>query len=518
MDPSLVKLIETNGLPSPPGVAFRLLELYDKEDLDISEISQVIGADPVLASKLISYCNSPLLARAMRVSSVNQAVVAVGLRAVKMISLSFSLMSTPISKREESFFDYTRFWNRSLATAIAARTIAEHIRSDRESCFLMGLMLNIGQLALGHAFQHEYQVASKDARSAGKPLVEMELNQWGIDRYELGAELLQQWRFPSQMTDIIRSHAQRQQPQQNGVSEIRKTLELADRMAELLFLDDVQGEWIDLMKQTACAQLEIEPEAFDALFDQFVQSWTEYATVLSFDCSHAKTFEELESQARRGIAEISMGLFAENIKINEENHELRTNVFMDPLTGLKNRRAYNKEASAELERCKRANGMFVMMVIDIDHFKAVNDQFGHDVGDKLLIRVAETLIDHTRRYDTVFRIGGEEFVVMLADFDPQAIEAAAERFRNSIESLEFSANGQTLQVTVSIGVACCAAMSRELDEIFREADQALYDAKSEGRNRCCFRLPASPSSKPKLLVPATAETPVSFISGNPSSA
>lgn len=518
MDPSLAKLIDTNGLPSPPGVAFRLLELYDKEDVEISEISQVIGADPVLASKLISYCNSPLLARAMQVSSVNQAVVAVGLRAVKMISLSFSLMSTPESKREESFFDYTKFWNRSLATAIAARTIAEHIRSDRESCFLMGLMLNIGQLAMGHAFQLEYQVASKEARSAGKSLTEMELEKWSIDRYELGAELLQQWRFPTQMTDIIRDHGNRETPQTNGVSEIRKTLEIADQMAELLFLEEVQGEWVDLMKHNACEQLEIEPEAFDALFDQFVQSWSEYASVLSFDCSHAKTFEELESQARRGIAEMSMGLFAENAKINEENQELRTNVFMDSLTGLKNRRAYNKEAEAELERCKRANGMFVMMVIDIDHFKAVNDQFGHDVGDKLLIRVAETLIDHTRRYDTVFRIGGEEFVVMLADFDPHAIETAAERFRNSIESLEFDSDGEKLQVTVSIGVACCAARSRELDEIFKEADQALYDAKSEGRNRCCFRLPAPPSGKPKLLMPPTVETPVSFISGDASPA
>jgi diguanylate cyclase (GGDEF)-like protein len=456
------------------------------------------------------------MARAMQVSSVHQAVVAVGLRAVKMISLSFSLMNTPVSEEQESCFNYTNFWNRSLATAIAARTVAEHIRSDRESCFLMGLMLNVGQLALGHAFHDQYQIASKEARSAGRSLLEMEQEKWDIDRYAVAGELLKQWRFPAQMIEIIRDHNRKEMPEKNGVGEIRKTLEIADQMAEVLFQEDVPGEWIDRMKSDACRQLGIEPESFDELFDEFVASWKEYATVLSFDCSHAKTFEELESEARRGIAEISMGLFAENLKISEENQELRTNIFMDPLTGLKNRRAYNKEAGAELERCRRSKGMFVMMVIDIDHFKSVNDGYGHDVGDRLLIRVAETLIDHTRRYDTVFRIGGEEFVVMLADFNIEAIEAAAERFRNAIESLDFDVDGEKLNITASIGVACCAAMSRTLDEIFKEADRALYDAKSEGRNRCCFRLPARPSGKPKLLVPQTDDHAISMISNNSS--
>ena len=504
MNPLIERLVKTRGLPSPPGVAFRLLELYDQEDVEIEEISRIISADPVLASRLISYCNSPLLARRMGVSSINQAVVAIGLRAVKMISLSFSLVTIPDGDPDEISFDFYRFWNRSLATAIAARTLATHARGDAESCSLMGLMLNIGQMALGHAFQKEYNDAALDALASGQSLVEMESARWDVDRYELGGQLLSHWKFPPLMIEIIRNHGADPGTRPDGHAEIARTLRMADQMAELVFQDEIRQASIDLLRQNAVTQLKIANEDFDGLFDQFVAAWSDYGTVLSFDCSHAKTFDELESEARRGIAELSMGLHAENVRIAEENQELRTNVYLDTLTGLKNRRAYNKEAAAELERCIRTGRTFVMMVIDIDHFKSINDRLGHDVGDEVLVQVAETLNDQSRQYDSVFRIGGEEFVIVLADVDLRTMKCAAQRFRTAIESMICEAEGVRLPVTVSIGVACCPDASLTLAAIFKEADQALYDAKAGGRNRCCFRICAPPTAKPNLAISANS--------------
>ena len=198
-----------------------------------------------------------------------------------------------------------------------------------------------------------------------------------------------------------------------------------------------------------------------------------------------------------------MGLQAENSQIRQENLQLKTNILVDPLTGLKNRRAYDSEANAELDRCKRSRSAFVMMVVDIDKFKTVNDTYGHSTGDAILIRVAETLIDHTRKYDSVFRVGGEEFVVVLAECDPRVAATVAERFRASVENLKTQINDHVHQVTASFGVCCVKACSHQsLEEIFNHADRLMYQAKSQGRNQCCFEMVEA--DEPNFLRSATA--------------
>lgn len=154
----------------------------------------------------------------------------------------------------------------------------------------------------------------------------------------------------------------------------------------------------------------------------------------------------------------------------------------DPLTGTGNRSAMNNALQREIQLANRYQQDLSMMVIDIDHFKNVNDQHGHSAGDDVICEVAKAVITVCRETDLTFRFGGEEFVVLLNKTDAAGARVIAERVRRYIESLSVSAEPQNIHVTASIGTA-------ELNQddtgqsLFERADGAMYKAKQLGRNR-----------------------------------
>lgn len=157
----------------------------------------------------------------------------------------------------------------------------------------------------------------------------------------------------------------------------------------------------------------------------------------------------------------------------------------DPLTGLANRRHFRAVVDRAIDVVARSGEPALMLMLDIDHFKAVNDTYGHLAGDQVLQAIAKTLESCVRPMDTVARLGGEEFAIMLPSCHTAYGAIVAERIRRSIESMEIQiASGQTLQVTISIGGAFAPEWVRSTATIWSErADQQLYRAKTEGRNR-----------------------------------
>ncbi|MGK2915626.1 MAG: GGDEF domain-containing protein [Porticoccaceae bacterium] len=168
--------------------------------------------------------------------------------------------------------------------------------------------------------------------------------------------------------------------------------------------------------------------------------------------------------------------------VREEFYRERSDI--DDLTGLTNRRSFIEQARKELDLCQRTQSPTACIMLDIDHFKAVNDRFGHLVGDQVLVAIAAILTREARAYDIVGRYGGEEFAILLPRTDTQAAMSVAERIRTSIESAVIETAGQRVQVTGSLGVIC--ASCEGYDTIFallKAADEALYQVKREGRNR-----------------------------------
>jgi two-component system cell cycle response regulator len=168
-----------------------------------------------------------------------------------------------------------------------------------------------------------------------------------------------------------------------------------------------------------------------------------------------------------------------------DNRRLETLALTDPLTKVLNRRALTERLAAEMERVRRYSSVLSLLLIDLDHFKKINDTFGHLAGDDVLTDVALLLQRAVRAVDVVARYGGEEFVVVLPETGPAGAAAFAERLRELIESNGFAAGrGDPINLTTSIGVASYPGFGVEtVDDLFGAADQALYRAKTDGRNR-----------------------------------
>jgi diguanylate cyclase (GGDEF)-like protein/PAS domain S-box-containing protein len=170
---------------------------------------------------------------------------------------------------------------------------------------------------------------------------------------------------------------------------------------------------------------------------------------------------------------------SELVRLREQ---LRQQASSDPLTGLANRRQFTALAETELARARRHGDDTALLLIDIDHFKAVNDRFGHPQGDAVLCRVGELLRDSVRAGDCAARVGGEEFAVLLPRTQLMSACLLAERLRTGIAT-----NGPMLRngecVTVSVGLACCGSGALTLEQLYAAADALLYRAKQNGRNR-----------------------------------
>ncbi len=154
----------------------------------------------------------------------------------------------------------------------------------------------------------------------------------------------------------------------------------------------------------------------------------------------------------------------------------------DPLTGAGNRKALEKAIKREQHLVERYDTPFSMLMIDIDFFKKINDQYGHTTGDHTLQTVSETITDVIRQSDQLFRFGGEEFVVLLNNTELESATFLAERIRQAIEDSETENENGTIKITASIGVAHFDK-SEDMDNLLNRADQALYCAKEEGRNK-----------------------------------
>ena len=159
---------------------------------------------------------------------------------------------------------------------------------------------------------------------------------------------------------------------------------------------------------------------------------------------------------------------------------------IDTLTGLPNRGAYDNRIQEEYQRWLRQPQPLTIAVIDIDHFKKINDNYGHSVGDKTLKIVANTLQKNLRKTDFLARYGGEEFVVIMINSDPNQVAGPLEKLRMAVEKIPFKVKDTPLNITISIGFTAFLAADN-VHTAFDRADKALYEAKHSGRNKVCYK-------------------------------
>jgi diguanylate cyclase (GGDEF)-like protein len=182
---------------------------------------------------------------------------------------------------------------------------------------------------------------------------------------------------------------------------------------------------------------------------------------------------------------------AATIKHFQRFSSVKNMAIYDTLTNLYNRRHFEEKLGAETERSFARGTSLSLVMLDVDHFKRINDTFGHPQGDTVLREIAALLKTSVRKKDTVARYGGEEFILILPEAGLEAASMIAERVRRSVEGSRFEIGPNGLTVTVSLGIATFPNHSpKSKEELVRMADEALYEAKKGGRNRLCVYGPA----------------------------
>jgi two-component system cell cycle response regulator len=243
-------------------------------------------------------------------------------------------------------------------------------------------------------------------------------------------------------------------PGLEGPQVCRKVRELADRPYTYILLLTARGQKDDLLQG-------LESGADDYL---------------------TKPFDSQELRARLRVGERILDLQHKLIAAGEE---LRFRATHDVLTGIANRAAVLEVANREAARQIRDGGPFSAILLDLDHFKTVNDTYGHICGDQVLREAARRIAGCVRTYDTVGRYGGEEFLIIAPTTDGPGSLALAERIRQAVEQPAIDTDAGLVSVTASCGVASsCTANPIPVHELLKLADEALYRAKTAGRNRC----------------------------------
>ena len=482
LDPAAVAA-EFGDLPTLAPVAVEVLRLADDDTATLEEIASVISNDPGLAAQMLKVANSPIYGMGGTVASLSRAASILGLRTVRLLSLSFAVIASTSGDTRDAII-----WRRTLASSAIGQTIAH--RFDRrlvDETFIAGLLANVGRLALMRQPRYADTVVSHGGwlDTADEQLT------FGTTGDAVSAHILTGWGLPTQLADAI---AHRAQPQtaDGVVGQLARFLHVADIGGEFIIANDGWApNALEQWRHAVRRELELDDTAADELLAETQESLETIADMFDSDAANPPV-GELLMRAREGMARLSLDTVAALTQeqsraatLAADNQRLTAEALTDPLTRLPNRRAFYQQVESIVAGYSRGSfsGRFGIMVLDLDHFKTVNDTYGHTVGDEVLVEVSRRLQERCRSNEFVARMGGEEFAVLLPSTDPEEIVRAGDGYRKVVCARPIDTAAGRLDVTTSVGVATSASvMDETVDALYERADRALYDAKHNGRN------------------------------------
>lgn len=620
-------------LPSPKGAALEVFRLSQNEDVTNLEIARAIKADPALSGRIIKAANSPASRQVRPVVSIMDALTVLGLNTVRQMALALSLVDSNRSGACRKF-DYQMFWSQSLLTAIAAqKLIFRKGLGSPEEVFVLGLLGQIGALALATAYPQEYaHVLEKAAAGggAGASLAELEYAEFGIDHNRLTREMLADWRLPDVFLEPALHH---EDPGRSSVAEggrewhLMQVLHVASYFAGVCLAGEKQRQTMVPKLIFKAVRLGVESEMLIELGDKVIFEWHEWGKMYGIHTVAVPPFAKLLEVAPLAPEVLDVGGGARNsaayklrillvdddraallmlkvllentghtvmvssngkealsmvekhmpqliladwvmpemdgiefckalrqnpewrniyvfimtaqesterlveafgagandymikpvnskllaarlgaaqrvVQLQEDlefdrqqlqklatelavsNERLQQLALTDVLTGLPNRRSANEHLEQQWAMAERSGRPLSVMLVDIDHFKKINDVCGHKAGDDALRRVAEAMNLSIRKQDVVCRLGGEEFLVICPDTPAEQLYRYAERLRLAVSEVVLRGpSDRGFNITVSIGLASREPGLLNTEMLLQLADRRMYAAKNAGRNR-----------------------------------
>lgn len=493
--PILERVRNADNLPSLPTVAVEVVRLTQSAEVSAEEVAAAIQNDPALTVKILKVVNSSLFGFSREIASLKHAMVILGLRTVKVMVLSFSLVES-LARSEDESFDYESYWRRSLTTAVASRLLARATAPSLiEEAFVSGLLADLGMLAASQCAPDVYQPVLRAAHQVRRPLDAIERDVLGISHAELGEQLLRGWGLPDELCTAV-GHHHGDDGEDAGTlgSIVRSGAAIA-----ALFAGDVSSDELSEVKSRIRDCTGIAEGDLEAVLEEIDKHVRETAKLMSLQIGETTDYAQLQTDASMQLARLSMEAELERaassrraeeaeseaLRLQEEKLLILEIASTDGLTKIANRAAFDKRLDEELQRARTQAQPISLLILDVDHFKAFNDTYGHQAGDAVLQKVAATLKQMVDVRGFVARYGGEEFAVIVPRESFNAAQELASDIRSCIECMVVDHEGAALHVTMSVG--CATVEESEVfptsAQLIKAADQCLYQAKRTGRNR-----------------------------------
>ncbi len=489
-EPTLQRVLSCPHLPSFPAVARDVLELTQNPDIDLRELATLIEKDQALATKVLRTINSSYYGLARPCPTITRALAYLGLSTVKSIVLGFSLVEVTASV--DGSFDLLTYWRRGIFSAAAARRLAVITsRCDPEEAFIAALMQDIGMLALDAALGADYREILAEAEGDHDAVPPLEQANLDITHHEVGAQLGSRWKLPSQYVEAIREH-HRTSPAEGEHADLINILLLACAVRQTLLSGD--RDELGGLYEFGKALFGLASNEIDGILNAVTDDGLELALLLEVGTGRRPDVESLLAQAEDARMRHQFEVQRETEELREANEALNRQATTDALTNIGNRQLFEETIAEQFAQAKQFQGNLAVIAVDLDHFKSVNDTFGHAAGDQVLTSVASVLGAQVGEEGTVCRWGGEEFAVILPGYSStKALRAAASLCTTLAASTvtinDLNEQAVDLSVTASFGVAAFEPGSdhpaADHHQLMMRADKALYAAKSAGRNTVC---------------------------------
>lgn len=520
-------LDQDRELPTLSPIVEKVLRLIGDEKVSISELAGIIQNDVSLSFKILKVVNSSFYGFTRKISTLSQAMVILGLSAVKNLALSMSILEIFVegASKTRGAKEFKVFWERSLLSAVAARRLAILVKYPaEEEVFMAALLQDIGVLVFIKYFPEEYAQLLEQAKRKATDLITLEDQQFGINHALLGEFLANKWQLPRNLTIPILLH---HNPDGSSLDLDLENAEQIEKvshfvhlsyLASTIFYDEYRPDRATKLVEKAKKYLGLEADVIDDLLANLGEEVKEVAEFFGLPIVGTRNYSELLVAANIELGRINLSYEqmnrelitakrrAEDLaeQLAEANRKLEDMANLDGLTQIFNRRVFQNLITREFYRCNRYGHTLSCIMIDLDYFKEINDTQGHMVGDQVLREIAGLLQDNLRQSDFLARYGGDEFVVISPYTDEKSANQIAEKLRKAVENHVFKIESRSIHSTISLGVSTFSensAITNE-QELIESADQSLYEAKRKGRNRSCattgISSPEKSSNQPAL--------------------
>ena len=456
-------LIASPNLPTIPRVAQRLLGLLNRDDVGISELAEVIRTDTALAAKVIRLINSPIYGLSARICSLDDAVLYLGLKTVRSVALSFSLMSS-FRTGEHTVETLNGFWRTSLMNALAARRIASELGEwDPEEAFLAGLMADCGVLLLFSQVPEYAAILERFVAGEGDlyPLEQAELE---TDHARLGELFLETWEFPEELVKIVGLHHDSEAALADSRTGARvRVLHAAWLCARSLTVPGFESSAAELEPRIADL-LGLAPAVARSLASELPGELRETAACFEIPADQILSYDELLVRANQRLSRLAIEA-DESARDLAEAISAGRNAFgnlcgspteeeaLDEDTGLLSPVAFERVLDAYHRRALQIHRPIGLLILKLDNYKTIVEVAGRDVAVEGLRRIGERLVQLTRQTDQRARLAEDQIVLLAPGCSSENLKLAAERIRLQIEDQALETRSGPILCRISIGAA-----------------------------------------------------------------